>query len=149
VECVLAVFCEVFERLDGLSPQASCDGQGSVPEGCEHLRRGSGTGSALVLAAAHVAHVVQAVLDAPMVARQGQQLVGACFCGGQAGDGVGRLGAFHAAHAAAAGDTADLRQPGPGRGEVGRHAAGGLQGAGLDPAMVLAGRLRPSEVRRG
>ncbi len=43
VECVLPVFCEVFERLDGLSPQASCDGQGSVPEGCKHLWRAPST----------------------------------------------------------------------------------------------------------
>jgi len=52
------MFCEVFEHLDGLSSQAPGDGQGSVPEGCERLRRGPGTGAALVFAAAHVAHVV-------------------------------------------------------------------------------------------
>jgi hypothetical protein len=84
----MSVSCDVLERPDVLASQSLCDGQGGVAEGCEHLRRCAGAGSALVLAAAHVARRVQAVLDAPkwlrdrVAAWQSQQLASVCFCGG-------------------------------------------------------------------
>jgi hypothetical protein len=102
----------------------------------------------LVLAAGDVTDVVQAVLDPPLAAREGQQPGGIGLVGRQAGDRVDRLDAFDAAHQTAAGDAADLRPAWPGGGEVSRQAAGRLQRAGLDPAMLLADCPRTGKVRR-
>jgi len=61
---------EVFKALDGFSARASDHGQGRISDRGQYLWRGTGTGSALILPAGDVAHVVQAVLDAPMASRE-------------------------------------------------------------------------------
>src|SRR5947209_14745404 len=76
VQCVLSVFGEVFECFDGLAAGASDDGEHGVAQRGQNLRRRAGAGSALVLAAGDVADVVQPILNAPMVAREGQQAGG-------------------------------------------------------------------------
>src|SRR3954453_6295911 len=76
VQCGLAVFGEVFESFDGLAAGASDDGEHGVAQRGQNLRRRAGAGAALVLAAGDVANVMQPILDAPVVAREGQQAGG-------------------------------------------------------------------------
>src|SRR3954464_5881791 len=76
VQCVLSVFGEGFEALDGLAAGASDDGEHGVAQRGQNLRRRAGAGAALVLAAGDVANVMQPILDGPVVAREGQQAGG-------------------------------------------------------------------------
>src|SRR3954464_2889085 len=76
VQCGLAVFGEVFESFDELAAGASDDGEHGVAQGGQNLGRRAGAGAALVLAAGDVANVMQPILDAPVVAREGQQAGG-------------------------------------------------------------------------
>jgi hypothetical protein len=63
VECPSSVFGEVLEGLDRLAAGASDDGQGRVPYRRKRLWRDAGPGSALILAASHVADIVQGVVS--------------------------------------------------------------------------------------
>src|SRR3954468_17948941 len=72
-ERLVAMFGEVLLALDGTVPPASMDGEGGVSQGGEGLGGVAGSGPAGVLAAGPIADVVQAVLDSPMPARDGEQ----------------------------------------------------------------------------
>ena len=84
---------------------------GQVPQGGHDLWAVAGAGLAEVFAECHVANPVQAVLDAPVSAEPGRELVRAGLVGGQVGDGVDGLGAPFAgvAFADLAGDLDGLR----------------------------------------
>ena len=69
VNCVLAVLGEVLEPFHGFESTPSNDRQRGVPNGGQHLWRVSGVGSGLILSAGDVAHVMQTVLNSPMLAR--------------------------------------------------------------------------------
>src|SRR3954465_4401266 len=98
IERLLSMLGEVLEALHRLSARASDDGQGGVADCRQHLWGGAGAGSALILTTGNVAHVMQAVLDAPMAARDSQQRSGVGDVGREAGDGVDRLDAFDPTH---------------------------------------------------
>ena len=148
IDSGLSVFGEVLEAFDWPEAEASKECQRGVAQGGERLRGMSGMGACLILAAGHVADVMQAVLDAPMRARQGEQLCRSGPISRQAGDGVDRLGAWRAAQDALSADAADLCQAWPGRRQMRGQRGGGLQSSCLDPAMVFADRLGVPEVRR-
>jgi len=98
----------MLETFDGTEAQSSDERENGVAKGGEGL--GSlGCGSAAgVLAAGHVADVMQAVLDAPVVARQLQQAGGVGLITRQAGDGIDGLDALLVADRTAAFEAADL-----------------------------------------
>src|SRR3954451_20072492 len=72
-ERLVAMFGEVLLALDGAVTAASMNGEGGVSQGGEDLGGVAGSGAAGVLAAGPIADVVQAVLDAPMPARDVEQ----------------------------------------------------------------------------
>src|SRR5215212_7141131 len=72
-ERLVAMFGEVLLAFDGTVTAASMDGKGGVSQGGESLGGVAGSGAAGVLAAGPIADVVQAVLDAPMPARDVEQ----------------------------------------------------------------------------
>jgi hypothetical protein len=90
----------------------------------------------------------RSVACTPVFARQCEQALWSGFCSGQAGDGIDRLEVLLAAHDTPAGQAADLGQAGPARRQVLGYAGGGLQPAGLDPAVALIECLGLLEVRR-
>ena len=138
---------EVLEAFDGTETQASDEREDGIAKGGEGLGCVGRGGAAGVLAAGHVADVMQAVLDTPMVARQLQQASGVGCGTGQAGDGIDGLGALLAADGAAAFEAADLPQSRPG-GEMSVEARRALQAPDLDAAVALVDRLDAVEVRR-
>jgi len=145
---VLAVFGEVFDAFDGLEAEAANDGKGCVAQCGERLWRVTGVGTRLILPPGNIAHVVQTVLDTPMLARQVQQTCGVGLVGAQAGDGIDRLVGCLAANDALAGQAAHLGEAAPGRRQVCGDAGGDLQAAGLDPAMAFLDCLGLCQVRR-
>jgi hypothetical protein len=148
IDGVLTMFGEVFEALDGLEAEAAQQGQGGIAQGGEHLRGVSGMGARLVLPVGDIAHVVQAVFDAPMATRESQQTRGVVSVGAEAGDGIDGFRAGLAAHDALARQAADLGDAAPGWGQMLGKAGGDLEAAGLDPAVAFLDGLGPAEVRR-
>ena len=142
------MFREVLDALHRLESEAAKDGERRVAQSGECLWRMAGVGACLILTVGDVAHVVQAVLDTPVFAGQGEQTLGTGPVGGQAGDGVDRLGGGVAAYDALACQAAHLREAAPSRCQVFSDAGGDLQPAGFYPAMRLLDRFGLSEVRR-
>jgi len=141
------MFGEVLEAFDGTETQASDERENGVAKGSKGLGGVGRGGAAGVLAAGHVADVMQAVLDAPVVARQLQQAGGVGLVTRQAGDGIDGLDALLVADRAAAFEAADLPQSRPG-GEMAVEARRALQAPNLDATMALVDRLGAVEVRR-
>ena len=116
-----AVFGEVLEAFDGLEAPPAYQGEGCIAQSSHRLWGIPGVGPRLIFAAGHIADVMQGILNAPMVARECEQAFRSSLLGGQAGDGINRLGAFLASAFAEnnplAGDAAHLRQTRPKRRE--------------------------------
>jgi hypothetical protein len=148
VDGFLAVFGEVFDALDRLEAEPAQHCQCRVAQCGERLGRMTGVGAPLVFPVGNISDVVQAVLDAPVFTRQGEQGCGIGFISGQAGDGVDGFRGFFVTHDALARQAADLGQTTPGRCQVLGDAGGGLQATGLDPAVAFLDRLGLCEVRR-
>jgi len=142
------VLGEVLEALDRLESEAPDECQRGVAHGGEHLWSVAGVGARLILAAGDIADVVQFVLDAPMLARQGEQTFRSSFIRRQAGDGINPLDAGLAMHDTLSGEAANLSQTRPGRSQVLGQRGSDLHSAGLDPAMALLDRLSLPQVRR-
>jgi hypothetical protein len=60
------VFSEMLLSLDGAEALATMNGEGGVAQRGKRLGRVAGSSATGVLAVGHVAHVMQAVLNAPM-----------------------------------------------------------------------------------
>ena len=117
-----------------------------VAQGGHGLWDWSGADAALILAQDDVASPVQAVLDQPVVAPQGQQGERTGFVGWQAGDRVGDLAAGMAGAFAGPFDVADLGGAGP---VQMRHAfAAGPQAARFDAAVPFCGALGADQIGR-
>jgi hypothetical protein len=141
------MFGEVLEAFDGTKAQASDERENGVAKGSEGLGCLGRGGTAGVLAAGHVADVMQAVLDAPMVARQLQQAGGGSLGAPQAGDSIDGLDALLVADRAAAFEAADLLHARPGD-EMAVEARRALQAPDLDAAMSLVSRFDGGQIRR-
>ena len=105
-----AVFGEVFEALDDFQSDPAYQCQSGVTARREDLRRVADVGARLILAAGHVADVMQPVFDGPVRPRQRQQLGWPGLFGFEAGDRTHGLDRLPPAHDAFARDTADLRR---------------------------------------
>lgn len=70
----------------GLAVQA-VDPDSDVAQACHHARSRAGADAGAVFAVGDVAHVVQAVLDAPVTAQHPSQIARPCLLAGEAGDG--------------------------------------------------------------
>ena len=68
-----------------------------------------------------ITHIVGAVLDAPMATIEVQQVLRTGFGGSQRGDEIDDLGAGLGCLGHGAGQLSDLRDTGPGRGQIGIH----------------------------
>ena len=119
------------------------DGQHGVSERRHGAWAGAGSDGTVVLAQGHVAPPVQAVLDEPVIAPQGEQGVGVGLLGRQAGDGIGDLVADRAGFLAGPFDAADLGCAGPA--EMGHALAADGELPGLDAAMALFDSLRAAD----
>lgn len=142
-----AVFGEVLVALDGFEAETPDEGQGGVAEGGEDLGSIGGAGAALVFAAGDVANMVEAVLDAPVGARQLEKPFGPGLVARQAGDGVDDLDAFLGPDGTAPGDAADLGDTGPAV-EIFGQAGAAFQATDFQAAVALAGGFVAVEVRR-
>ena len=91
-----------LHRLRSESPQSRSEGQFSfgdkvdhgISQGGEELRRGTAANPAIVLPHADITAIMQAVLDAPVSAREIKKPPGVRLVAIQARDSVNRLGGF-------------------------------------------------------
>lgn len=148
VDGFLAVLSEVFDALDRLEAEPAQHCQCRVAQCGERLGCMTGVGASLVFPIGDIADVVQAVFDAPMFTRQGEQACGVGFICSQTGDGVDGFGGFFVTHDALARQAADLGQTTPGWCQVFGDTGGDLQETGLDPAVAFLDCLGLCEVRR-
>ena len=139
---------EILETLDHLIAEPADDGQHRVAECGEDLRRMSGMGTGLVIAAGDITYVMKSVLDAPVRARQRKQLRGTGLLRAVTGDRIHCLDGFLATHDPFACDAADLPHPRPVGRQVSAERGSGLDPPGFDPAVDLLDGLGPPEVRR-
>jgi hypothetical protein len=135
------------DRLERVDEPVSCGGGDAladvsrqphdhVAQGTEHLGRRTAAGPAGVLSQAHIADVVQAVLDAPVAPLQRQQPRRVGLARPEAGDPVGDLQRRAGAGRASPFDSEDLRPLGPAaRRGVGGDEARRRQRPSLDPPV--------------
>ncbi len=147
-ECdgVEAVFGEGFADGGERPGHGFDETQHGVSQGGEGLRCVAGSDAACVLTEDGVASVMKAVLDTPVLAREGEQAVGAGALTRQAGDGVGDLAAGLAGDLPGPLDAADLGGAGPL--QIGDDFARQRQTADLETAVALVRGLGVFEVRR-
>ena len=119
------------------------DGEHGITEGRHGTWAGAGSDGAVVLAQDHVAAPVQAILDEPVVAPQGEQRVGVGLLGRKAGERVGDLAADGARFLAGPFDAADLGGPGPV--EMRRAFAADSDLPRFDAAVALLDGLRGAD----
>ena len=117
-----------------------------VAERRENTGGVAATNAAAVFAEGHVAGVVQAVFDGPVIAGPLKQFLGVGFDAGQAGDAVNRLGCRLALCRPCPHQPKHLADFGPGV-EVVVEPDHRREGAGFDPPVSLTPRVRRVEVR--
>lgn len=142
---LVPIFAEVFAGLWDWDACASDEGDGGVAQGGEWP--GAGAHATAIFVECHVANVVESVLDAPVVAYEGEQTVGTGLVGRQAGGEIDDLDAFLSPAFPVALEAGNLRQSGPG--EMGYDLVGDGDLAALDAAMALFQGLRPAQIGRG
>lgn len=108
-----------------------------IPEGRQVLGCVSAANAAGVFVEDHVADVVQAVLDTPMVAPPGKQPGRPRLLARHTGDGVFDLGRLLAAAARGAGESTDLGRTGPV--EMSAETVRDLQPSMLAAAVLFVG----------
>ena len=148
-ECdsVEAVFGEGFADSGERSGHGVDETQHGVPQRGEGLRRIARPDAACVLAKRDIAAVVKLVFDAPVPAREGEQVFRAGALTGEAGDGVADLLAgLLAGDLPGALDTADLGGAGPL--QMGHDLARQCETADLEAAMALVDGLGAFKVGR-
>jgi hypothetical protein len=141
------MFREVFETFDDGVTQSPYEREHGIAERREHLRRVSRMRAGLVFAAGHVADMVEPVLDAPVRARQRQELLGTCPFRGQTGNRVNGLDGLLAPHDPFPRYAADLRHAGPAGCQKRGYRRRGLDLTGFDPAVAFLDGFGASEVR--
>ena len=142
-----AVFGEVFPDGAEGSWDIVDEPQHGVPEGGEGVGGIAGSDAACVLAQGNIAAVVKAVFDAPVLAREIEEIIGTGALARQAGNGVGDLAAGLAGNLSATLDAAHLGGTGPL--QIGNDLARQGEVADLDTAVALVDGLSVFEVRRG
>jgi len=120
--------------------------EGSISQGCEGLGRIVGPHPAGIFGEGGVSDPVEAILDAPVLAIEVEEILAGSALAGQAGDGVDGFLRLLAGQLPGAMDAADLGHAGPV--EIGRDLAGRGQLTLLDPAVALVDRSRRGEIRR-
>ncbi len=143
---VETVFGEGFADGGERSGHGFDETQHGISQGGEGLGCVAGSDPACVLAKGRVAAVVQPVFDAPVLAREGEQAVGAGALTRQAGDGVGDLATGLAGNLPGPLDAADLGGAGPL--QIGDDFARQRKTADLETAVALVRGLGVFEVRR-
>ena len=142
------VLGEVLEAFHHPKAEPPYEGQRCIAARGEHLRCVTRVGACLILATTHIAHVMEAILDTPVRARQGEQLFRICPIHGQAGNGMDGFDGFLATYDAFTRDAADLCHAGPERAQMPGQSRGHFQLVALDPAVAFLDRFAPPEVRR-
>ena len=132
-----SIFTEVFARCRDGTPESADHTDDGATKGGEGP--GSGADAAAVLVHADVAHVVQLVLDGPVIAHELKQPFGSRVARREAGDQIDDFGALPAADPARAFEAGDLAQAGPI--EMGHGFRTGRNGSRFDAAMRLADRF--------
>lgn len=119
------------------------EADGEVAQAGQYAGRMLTAGAAAVFVVRHVAHVVQAVLDAPMTAVEVEQTLGVGVLRRQAGNEVGVLDAFWPATrgADAALDAGDLAQVREFHVRMSGQRRAGADAPHLDAAMRFVDRL--------
>ena len=140
LDCAPLPFCEGFAGGPRLLPGPANEGERGIADFSERPWCRAGTYPAGVLAESDVAHIMQAVLDLPMVAGELQKTGGFQLVHGQAGDGVNDLARAVCLHFAEALDPANCSKARPFFIEAGRELRAHGNPARLDPAVALLHR---------